>query len=189
MDEAILCERIRTNKWDSVNDGVNSARNRECGVLAAEVDRGEDSRGGWGREEAADGWLGVAAVRSGRQARVRGRGRQGGEGGISRVLGFIPLGRRHRHRWMLRVAGPRAWGVSSARDLLPEGVNLLAICSNVFSKSDHARSHARIPDSPRFSLFSPPLSRSLFLLRFPSRVRRSCETDRSVKSSKERSFS
>lgn len=38
-------------------------------------------------------------------------GRKGGE--ISRVLGFIPLGRRRRccrrhHRWMLRVAGPRA---------------------------------------------------------------------------------
>jgi len=46
----------------------------------------------------------------------REKGRIGEEGdGISRVLGFIPLGCRHRrrrrrrrHRWMLRVAGPRA---------------------------------------------------------------------------------
>ena len=35
---------------------------------------------------------------------------------------------------MLRVAGPRAWGVSSARDLSPEGVNLLATYSKVFAK-------------------------------------------------------
>lgn len=130
---------IRTNKWDSVDNGANSARNRECGVLErqrlteeriAAVDEDERRR--------RMGRLGVAVARSVRQAGERGLGRCRGEDGISRVLGFIPLGRRHRHRWMLRVAGPRAWGVSSARDLLPEGVNLLAICSNVFSKSDHA---------------------------------------------------
>jgi len=61
----------------------------------------EDERGG-------GGWVAGGAARSGRQAGVGGRRRREGEGGISRVLGFIPLGRRHRHRWMLRVAGPRA---------------------------------------------------------------------------------
>lgn len=84
--------------------------------------------GGW-----VDGWL--------QPIEGREKGRIGVEGGgISRVLGFIPLGCRHRrrrrrhHRWMLRVAGPRAWGVSSARDLHPEGINLLAICLNVFAR-------------------------------------------------------
>lgn len=176
---------IRTNKWDSVDDGANSARNRECGVLErqrlteeriAAVD--EDER------RVADGTAGGGCSSLSEASKGKGTGEeQGGEDGISRVLGFIPLGRRHRHRWMLRVAGPRAWGVSSARDLLPEGVNLLAFCSNVFSKSDHAliaRTHARTHS--HFLRASPFSSSSRAFVLSSPRVRRSCETDRSVKS-------
>lgn len=59
-------------------------------------------------ESRADGRVGGSlSVGEKRGVQRGGEGEKGG--GISRVLGFIPLDcRRHRHRWMLRVAGPRA---------------------------------------------------------------------------------
>lgn len=90
-----------------MDDSVNSARNRECGVLERQR-LTEERIAAVDEDEAADGAAGGGCSSLVRQAGERGLGRSRGEGGISRVLGFIPLGRRHRHRWMLRVAGPRA---------------------------------------------------------------------------------
>lgn len=116
------------------------------------------------RGERMGGWM--AAARRREEEGTTGMG--GEEDGISRVLGFIPLDcRHHRHRWMLRVAGPRAWGVSSARDLLPEGVNLLAICPNACSPEwsrTIGNPHAPPSLSPRFF---PPLPIALSSALFP----------------------
>lgn len=124
---------IRTNKWDSVDDGANSARNRECGVLAAEVDRREDSRGGWGRGEEDGGWVvrgWLQLVQRGKARRGKGgrRRRQGGERNFARA-------RLHPPRppppppldaegsWTARVrcqfcARSPPWRCQPARDLL-----------------------------------------------------------------------
>lgn len=164
----------------------------EARSIAAEVDRGEKSR--------REGWRG----RRGGEEVDRGRVVVGRTGGCSQQEAAGQRGwnfararlhppRPPPHRWMLRVAGPRAWGVSSARDLLPEGVNLLATCSKVFSPITHdpwsrtirrTRTHLRthLISGLGYSLLSYPpttsFSQSPFGATTTTTTTTTCETDR-----------